>query len=694
MDEYNSMKIKFSKPKILFTVIMSVYLVFCGVLVYKTGILTTKEKVSAGIIPLSSALNNDQDSQQDEDVAVKSESAEVFEQGKGDAAEVVSAGNYNFSNLRALNAAGKKVTLGSSDKETGYKLEIVLSSKGASIESATLSEYYARDANDPYIPLKLIEPVEIGNRKIQSLASDYFHVIGSGSKAFPLNLLNWELEEVEKQALFNRRAVFSAIVNDATGKPSFKIKKVYSLEPESFDLKCKLEIENLTDDTVEIETLIQGPAGIGREGFRGDMRTITAAFVKADGTIESIKKEARKLRSSAEKKEYDQMRLALKSGNGKFTWAAITNKYFTAIMHPLGGESIASPDDIVIQRAQYFDADPGRSVSDEENLSFSMKIMTGELSAQDKNSYDFSIYIGPKDRDIFGKNENYKKLQYYHTIHFLGCCCPAWILNPMAFFIMDVMKWLYTIMGPLGNYGVVIMIIVAVVRLLLHPLMKKSQVSMMKMQKLSPKVQEIQKKYANNKAEMNKKVMELYREQGFSPISGFLPMFLQMPILIALYSAIYASIELRGAPFLPVWITDLSVPDALVTFSSFNLPLIGKLESFNLLPILLAVAMFAQQKLNPSTKSAATSNSQMAQQQKMMMWMMPIMMLFIFYKMPSGLNLYFMSSTAAGVFEQYVIRKHIKEKDQQEETQYVPATSKTGGKVKKKKPKPFFKNTM
>jgi len=170
---------------------------------------------------------------------------------------------------------------------------------------------------------------------------------------------------------------------------------------------------------------------------------------------------------------------------------------------------------------------------------------------------------------------------------------------------------------------------------------------------------------------------------------GFLPMMVQMPILIALWSAIYTSIDLRGAPFLPFWITDLSVPDALVRFSTVTVPLLGwKIDSLNLLPILMGVAMYLQQKLMPSQ---AAASPQAAQQQKMMMIMMPLFLPLILYKGPSGVNLYFMTSTFAGVIEQHIIRKHIREKEQVESKGLVAATSKTGGKVKKKKPKPFYR---
>jgi YidC/Oxa1 family membrane protein insertase len=242
------------------------------------------------------------------------------------------------------------------------------------------------------------------------------------------------------------------------------------------------------------------------------------------------------------------------------------------------------------------------------------------------------------------------------------------------------------------NYGVVIMILVFLVRILMHPVTKKSQVSMMRMQKLGPKMEEIKKKYGNNKAEMNKRVMALYKEQGVSPVSSMLPMMIQMPIWIALWTAIYASIELRGAGFLPFWITDLSVPDALIRFKEITIPGLGwKLDSFNLLPILMGVVMFLQQKLMPHSSSAQT-NPQIAQQQKMMMIMMPLMFPLMLYKGPAGVNLYIMSSISAGVVEQIVIRKHIREKEEAQQKGLVSVTSKTGGKVKKKKPKPFFRD--
>ena len=214
---------------------------------------------------------------------------------------------------------------------------------------------------------------------------------------------------------------------------------------------------------------------------------------------------------------------------------------------------------------------------------------------------------------------------------------------------------------------------------------------MVGLQKLGPKMEEIKKKYANNPKEMQKKSAELYREAGVNPVMGILPMFIQMPIWMALWTAVYTSLDLRGAGFLPFWITDLSAPDSLIRFKAITLPLLGEIDSFNLLPILMGVVMYLQQKMMPHS-SANQTNTQVAQQQKMMMILMPLMFPLMLYKGPSGVNLYIMSSIGAGVIEQAVIRKHIREKEEQEAMGLVDVTSKTGGKVKKKKPKPFYKS--
>ena len=208
---------------------------------------------------------------------------------------------------------------------------------------------------------------------------------------------------------------------------------------------------------------------------------------------------------------------------------------------------------------------------------------------------------------------------------------------------------------------------------------------MSRMQKMGPEIQRIKEKYADDKEALNREMMEFYKKRGFSPVMGCLPMFLQMPIWIALWGGLQASVELRHAAFLPVWLTDLSGPDALFHLP-FAIPFTGW-HDFNLLPLLGCVSTFVQMKFTPQAAPAATPDQQ--RQQAMMKYMMPVMMIFIFYSMPSGLNLYIMASTFAGVAEQVVIRRHIQAREAAaaavETTIDMPGKAARGNRPKKPK---------
>jgi YidC/Oxa1 family membrane protein insertase len=200
---------------------------------------------------------------------------------------------------------------------------------------------------------------------------------------------------------------------------------------------------------------------------------------------------------------------------------------------------------------------------------------------------------------------------------------------------------------------------------------------MMKMQKMGPEFERLKKKHGDDKEAFTKAQMQLYKEMGFTPFLGCLPMFLQMPIWFALYSALQNEYELRQAPFLWgwTWIHDLARPDRLITWDahSFTIPLIGlKIAALNILPLLMAVVFFMQQKYTP--KPPATSPEQQTQQ-KMMQWMTLLFPLFL-YSAPSGLNLYILTSTGMGVLESKRIRDHIKQREEDEKNQRVTVDTK------------------
>jgi len=586
------------------------------------------------------------------------------------------------SRLNAIGGQAQSVLLGSTDDQSGFKFQLELTSTGAAIKTASFSKYTNRARKDPQ-PQIFLQPVSIGNeRQVLSLASQALLLYNFDQK-LSLDQLAWKLTEVSAKPDSVQTAQFEAAIVTDANQPALLVRKTYTLKPNTFLFDVKIEIINQTSDTQKVAMSMSGPVGLEKEGFRQDMRNTVALYKTSGETPEFSKVEPKTLR----KADLEARKLLPEKSELSLVWVAAINKYFAAIVVPQPDPATENTRWLKGHTGVYFNPDGASKPNADDTIGLDLSTETISLAPNAEQTYSMQVYLGPKDKNLFDENKTYRSLGFVHTISFMGCCCPQSVIYPMAFGILWLMKAMF---GIIGNYGLVIIILVLIMRLILHPVTKKSQISMHKMSKLAPRAEEIKKKYANNKAEMNRQMMLLYKEQGASPIMGFLPMLIQMPVWISLWSAINASVDLRGEGLLPFWITDLSVPDALISFTPFTLPIFGTIDSFNLLPVLMGVAFYLQQKLMP-TQANAAANPQMAQQQKMMAIMMPIMFPLMLYKVPSGVNLYIMTSTALGVLEQHVVRKHIKEKEALEGKGLVSVTSKTGGKVKKKKPKPMFK---
>jgi YidC/Oxa1 family membrane protein insertase len=275
------------------------------------------------------------------------------------------------------------------------------------------------------------------------------------------------------------------------------------------------------------------------------------------------------------------------------------------------------------------------------------------------------------------------------TSGFCGICTFQWIIDILVW----MLRMFHTAFGGFagyGDWGLAIIALVCVVRGLLHPITKKSQVSMMKMGKMGPELERLKKKYGDDKDGLNRAMMQFYKEQGATPILGCLPMFLQMPIWIALYSALQSTFELRQSPFLQwgnlklTWIEDLAHPDRLFYFPDKAINLwFFHVDAFNVLPFLLAAVFWLQTKYTP--KPPATTPEQ-EQQQKMMQWMTLLFPVFL-YNGPAGLNLYILTSTTIGIIESKIIRKHIKEKEEAEKSGVVIVDPPKGTKDRELPPK-------
>jgi YidC/Oxa1 family membrane protein insertase len=654
------------------------FVIICGVLVVQSGLFVNSQEAAKYPILLQQTTGDniqEANNVQPLGIAAAPENA------------LTSAGKtISFS---ADPGEVKNITIGSTDPNSGYKFQLVLTSKGAAVKRASFSEFDNRDKKDPK-PLDIItQSIQSNGNEILSLANTEF-MLPEYKKLLKLDNLHWQSFDTELLDDGSQSVRFEAsIKNQDTNQPVIKITKRYTIRKDSYLLDCDISFENLSNSAEKIQFNLNGPCGMDREDQRNDQRADMAFFRDSEGKIQVSAANFGKLAKSG---SYTFER----EPGYDFIWAASINKYFAAIVVPLPDGDKTYCDWIQTVTGRFYDPDgDSKKTGGDEKLGVNLSVVPNELAASGQNgsskTYKFRLYIGPKEKSIFDKNEKYVEWGFINVINFNSCfCCPGCLINPIAFGILAIMNWMFTV---IPNYGVVIIILVFLMRIVIHPLTKKSQVSMSKMSKLAPKAEEIKKKYANNQAEMNKQMMALYREQGASPVMGMLPMFVQMPIWIALWSAVNTSVALRGKGFLPFWITDLSAPDAAFTFPSvLIIPWLNwHIASINLLPILMGVAFYFQQKLMPS-QAGASSNPQIEQQQKMMKIMMPLLFPVMLYNGPSGVNLYIMASTFAGVIEQYVIRKHIQEKDEEESQGLVSVTKKTGGKVKKKKPKPFFKS--
>ncbi len=220
-------------------------------------------------------------------------------------------------------------------------------------------------------------------------------------------------------------------------------------------------------------------------------------------------------------------------------------------------------------------------------------------------------------------------------------------LGYMRFFSVPVLRTMTWMNGFIPNYGIIIIILSVLTKVVFYRLTHKSLKSMKDMQKLQPKIKEIQEKYRNDKQKLNQETMKMYKESGVNPLGGCLPLLLQMPVFIALFNVLSNTIELRDAP-LGLWIKDLSTPDALFDFG-VNLPLLG--SELRLLPILMGAAMVVQSRMGGGDVPTA--------QTKMMQWMMPIVFTFVFYGMPSGLVLYWLVNNILSIVQQYYVHKAI-----------------------------------
>lgn len=365
------------------------------------------------------------------------------------------------------------------------------------------------------------------------------------------------------------------------------VERVYTFSPDSYLVRLDVTIGGLPPE------LHQAGMGIRLvEGVRdGDRYTFSGFMAFVDGKLEKDKK--------VEKKE-------VKAYAGDVAWAGFSSKYFINCLLPV---------DNPVSSVQ-LEEHPSVPGEDQATLVSRLVYNIQPHLQGNEGHFAFDLFIGPKDLDVL--RETGHSLERSVDLGWFG-----FIAQPL----LVALKFFYRYVH---NYGIAIILMTVIIKVLFHPLTRKQYESMRAMQKLQPKMQAIREKFKNDRERMNREIMDLYRTHKINPLGGCWPMLLQIPVFFAFYRALLNSVELRHAPFM-LWIQDLSAKDPC-----------------HITPIIMGATMFLQQRMTPMAGDPT--------QQRMMMFM-PILFTFLFLNFPSGLVLYWLVNNVLTIGQQYVSQK-------------------------------------
>ncbi|MDP6601563.1 MAG: YidC/Oxa1 family insertase periplasmic-domain containing protein [Phycisphaerales bacterium] len=470
---------------------------------------------------------------------------------------------------------------------------------------------------------------------------------------------------------------FEAVVVDDQANPVLRITRRWSID-DRFGLGLEQRLANLSSGPISVQWLQYGPPSLRLDRSRYmDRRRFRFGWELGENRdpahVAPIQASAEFLYEYADvTKDGDNTLWPTEFTEEEglaLSWFASTNRYF--------GLTVFPPINDQGQGARLLGTTVSRIGSqivgegDEQFILTALYSTPAMIAAGETLSLDMGVYAGPLERRILDNEEPYVSLSMrglvlYQMSSMCAFCTFQWLADFLAWVLTELVNHV------VFDWGLAIILLVLIVRTLLHPITKKSQVNMQKfskvMQKLKPELDTLRGKYGDDPKRMQKEQMALMQQHGVNPLQmlGCLPMFLQMPIWVALYAALYFSFDLRQQPafwgvFQEFWgwpfLADLASPDhffweAPEPFSF----LLWNITGINLLPILMGVIFFFQQKyMTPKTSMSPEQETQQKIMRVMMVVLFPVML----YSAPSGLTLYILTSSSIGIMESRHIRKQV-----------------------------------
>lgn len=501
------------------------------------------------------------------------------------------------------------------------KAEIVLTNRGGDLISYQLVDHIDTDTG------KGVQIVDNISEKNRALSISF----GGVDQPILNDLFNYEQID-ENTILFTKRFT---VTNDDGSENSFVLGKRYSFLPDEYVFKLEVLVHGNDEDSEirinEIGYTLRTSPQIGPHFDAKLNRYENRQFISFNG-------------SKAKRTIISGKNNMLRVYDKDFVWNGIAGKYFTELVIPVNPENF--------NHTWY---STQTEVNDYANAQAIM--VRKPVENQDVND-TYYLYFGPrneKDLKPYNVAENnkwelggYKITECLQTSGWLG-----WLETILKWFLEFINKFV-------KNWGVSIIVMTLIIKVVLFPFTKNQSMSSLKMQQIQPKIQSVQTKYKDNPQKMQEEMAKVYKEVGYNPMSGCLPMIVQFLLLWSMFNIFNNYFEFRGASFIKGWIPDLSSGDSIHTFQK-SIPFFG--NQLRILPfIYLAIQLLSGKITGGLAGTGSTAPASSKTQMKLMMYGMPILFFFMFYNASSGLLLYWTSSTIFQIVQQLIINGMMKKK--------------------------------